>query len=376
MLPCRVEEPTQKKRRIVEPLFKPVNALEENKKHNLIKTMAFDTTCKTLFNNIVKTARDPTARLYVSTKGQRTPGWFAARKSLVTMSVIAGLLGENPYQDAAKSLLDKLEDRFQGNRLTRHGTLFEPVIQAQFAYLLQILDDHLNGNEPDQKNNFTEEERTSIRARICGENIADWKSVTAAFPSLDNIEACPSLYEIINSLRQFADYAQGRRKSVPTPSPAIAIILALLADKDVQESGLTLSHDYPFLGASPDGVLFSRQDPSKSPQALVEWKSPFFQLYKKFPSYYYHQCQFSMLVFNVPFILFGWGCPYKTQFLVLARDPEFITPRLSRLEHIFISKLIPNLALQQHNQALDVDMEYDGWVGDVESLLISTFAKE
>lgn len=59
---------------------------------------------------------------------QKSEEWLRARRRCVTASDVPSVLGENPYRQAPRVLLDKLgiTPAFSGNEATRHGEQFEP----------------------------------------------------------------------------------------------------------------------------------------------------------------------------------------------------------------------------------------------------------
>lgn len=58
---------------------------------------------------------------------QRSEEWFAARRTRLTASDVASVIGRNRYKTSMDVLLEKLglKEQFQGNEATDHGQKYE-----------------------------------------------------------------------------------------------------------------------------------------------------------------------------------------------------------------------------------------------------------
>ncbi len=68
---------------------------------------------------------------------QKSDAWLEARRTCITASDVASVLGDNPYSDATSVLLSKLgiTPRFNGNDATRHGEKYEPIAIQRYETL-------------------------------------------------------------------------------------------------------------------------------------------------------------------------------------------------------------------------------------------------
>jgi hypothetical protein len=69
---------------------------------------------------------------------QRSPEWYEKRKTRITASEVASILGENPYEGAADVALRKkgLGKPFTGNIATRYGQAHESAAIAAYCAAL------------------------------------------------------------------------------------------------------------------------------------------------------------------------------------------------------------------------------------------------
>lgn len=58
---------------------------------------------------------------------QRSEEWFTARRTRLTASDVASVIGRNSFKNSMDVLLEKLglQNQFQGNEATQHGQLYE-----------------------------------------------------------------------------------------------------------------------------------------------------------------------------------------------------------------------------------------------------------
>ena len=158
-----------------------------------------------------------------------------------------------------------------------------------------------------------------------------------------------------------------------------------------QESGLTVSTQWPWMGASPDGIMhcntaalhsnsipvrnqppgrdctlmglesttFSETDgpmtvsavswPNQAHRFLLEIKCPFRKrLYSSIPDYYFAQIQGSMQILDLPYCHFYVWTPYGSSLECFPRNDQYWTEFLfPRLRLFYFNRFLPLAFLQQ-----------------------------
>lgn len=196
-------------------------------------------------------------------------------------------------------------------------------------------------------------------------------NVATAYGSMSEANACREYLGLVNG---------------GTPGDSAAI--------EHREHGLGLSKDYPFLGASPDGLLTICREPavhipvelhcpdskydlienyfdpdqgiiSKSTwlfpdtfphQALLEIKCPFRKmLYGEIPVHYYVQIQGAMQIFDLPYCHFYVWTPTGSSLVCYPKNDRFWHDyMLPRLKKFYFTKYMPMAFLysRQHLQPM------------------------
>lgn len=96
----------------------------------------------------------------------------------------------------------------------------------------------------------------------------------------------------------------------------------------VHEIGLVQHPDYPFIGASPDGITESGK--------LIEIKCPTGQFRKKIPDYYYPQVQLCMEVLDLDECVYiEFKPPDKMVTFEIQRDRQWFTDNLPKMREFW-----------------------------------------
>ena len=135
-------------------------------------------------------------------------------------------------------------------------------------------------------------------------------------------------------------------------------------DFQVFESGLHVWKDYPFLAASPDGIVHENGE-----TGLVEIKCPYsLRIYNQIPEYYYDQIQGIMGILNCNWCDFVVWTPSA---MLIERVPfdrnYWESDLLPKLKEFYMNKFVPKYVLYKIRQVDDWTENYDtkmtSWVG-------------
>lgn len=172
---------------------------------------------------------------------------------------------------------------------------------------------------------------------------------------------------------QFTEYGKSREKEARK-------MLEVILKCDIVETRLVVSQDNPWLGFSPDGLIF--QD--SKPEILIEIKCSFkgktetistaiMQEFKKCLDIneneislkkkhkYYGQVQLGMAIFNVDKFFLVMYAAFDTSFriIVVAVDREFIIKLLSLIKAVYYNKIIHEVYMRnkENSQAMTSQAE-------------------
>lgn len=117
----------------------------------------------------------------------------------------------------------------------------------------------------------------------------------------------------------------------------------------VKSHGLVLHDKKPWLGYSPDGLVFENNN-----RGLLEIKCPFSKkFYSKIPMYYYDQIQYGMWLLNCEFCDFVVYLPNKLSIERFQYDKEYVVNfMLKRVDSFYFRKYLPLLIAKANNWLL------------------------
>ena len=207
---------------------------------------------------------------------QGTPEWLASRRYRVTGSTFATPCMENPYQKEHQLIREMLKSTFKGNEATERGNRLEPEACAEFVRRMWVV------IEADLKL-ARQEGRTFLRF------------AEREYP-------IPERFLVMTD----EEVAKVEQKEI----------------FEVRHEGLVCYRRYPWIAASPDGVLWLW---GELKIAILEIKCPFKdQWYPCMPLQYYAQALGNMLIQNVPVLFFCVYSESKGAYITqIEQDEEF-----------------------------------------------------
>jgi hypothetical protein len=349
----------------------------------------------------------------VSQYSQRTSEWFNARKNRLTASNFGAALDKNPYCSSDQLLVQLLYKSFSGNKATEYGTTNEPVACRQYINEIEALckKDNIDASEaPCKKDNIDGTDTFCNKANI-NEALPE-TTILGQAPTVEEPQRqClmePQLQCLCEKQRQCLEEPHG----VIVPSQYTACPDSLsIPDQSLityTESGLTVSKKYPFLAASPDGIItanhsvcpvctgydcgFDNNDATRHQidvklncefdskydlidstfdpltgkisqtnmwqcnekiphKFLLEIKCPFRQrLYGKIPTYYYCQIVGAMHIMDLPYTHFYVWTPKKSSLECFPRNDNLWNDvMLPGLLSFYFDRYVPLIFLQWKN---------------------------
>ena len=233
------------------------------------------------------------------------PVWLGHRKGRLTGSTFGAAAGHNKYKSPKGLLKDLLWRTFKGNRATRWGTDHEPV--ACDAYM-QF-----------KKKQLAPQLRAALRKEYAGIFV-------------DNI---------------------------------VSMLLDVYAGEDifhVDFPGLMVVKDHPWVGTSPDGIVYEL-----GVKGLLEIKCPFRKtLYGKIPPYYFDQIQGIMGFQRLPWCDFAVWTPDELEVVRYPFDKEYFEGTLRpALETFYMKEYLPRLIKKERgllkfgeiNEVVELDID-------------------
>jgi putative phage-type endonuclease len=113
----------------------------------------------------------------------------------------------------------------------------------------------------------------------------------------------------------------------------------------VEEVGLYIKPEHPWLGSSPDGIVYTEDENGKQERFLLEIKCPFKkQYYAEIPSYYYAQVQGIMALMELPYCDFVVWIPSSgVQIQRIEFNPPFWNDMFLKLKSFYFDFYLPLL---------------------------------
>lgn len=341
----------------------------------------------TFFSNIFKISDDEV--FTVSQYSQRSSEWFNERKNRLTASNFGAALDRNPYCSSDALLVQLLYKSFSGNAATQYGTTNEPIACNQYLDDIEMMGKTTRPSCPDKLhgNSRLVEQENIVETHLLEEQPNDVQEREPAEPEQRgaNLDCCYQSEPKMNQRTSNVTY---------------------------RECGLKISKKYPFLAASPDGIIeanypvctvcsgyrcgydgslenqhqidvnlncefnpkydlidysfdLATGKVSQTPmwhcdqpvphRFLLEIKCPFRQrLYGKIPIHYYCQILGSMHILDLPYTHFYVWTPKKTSLQCFPRNDDLWNQEiLPGLLNFYFDRYAPLLFLQWKNN-LDV----------------------
>ena len=289
------------------------------------------------------------AILAVPVVAQRSPEWYERRKTRITASEIASILGENPYEGAKDVSLRKrgLGKPFTGNVATRYGQAHESAAIAAYcaalgrvSFEVGLIDyEAIHGTgsplfflagSPDGITVLREASPTSPTSHI---------SLGIGKPQPDS-PACPTVTtpRVVRAIGPCGDE--------PPPLVSSASVRAFLGLGSGPCSGLSngLSNG---LGDSvggtsgPAGAQGAVPDPDLAP-IMLEVKCPYRRaiVHGTIPKQYYAQVQINMLICGLPradFVEYRPPPNFQLNIVRVVPDHAWLRAALPRIQHFHAS---------------------------------------
>ena len=271
------------------------------------------------------------AILAVPVVAQRSPEWYERRKTRITASEIASILGENPYEGAKDVSLRKrgLGKPFTGNVATRYGQAHESAAIAAYcaalgrvSFEVGLIDyEAIHGTgsslfflagSPDGITVLREASPTSPTSQTSPTGETD-ASIVRKGPSQPESSATPRVVRTI-----------GPCGDEPPPLVSPASVRAFLG-----------------LGTATNGPAGDVTDPDLAP-IMLEVKCPYRRaiIHGTIPKQYYAQVQINMLICGLPradFVEYRPPPNFQLNIVRVVPDHAWLRAALPRIQHFHAS---------------------------------------
>jgi hypothetical protein len=264
--------------------------------------------------------------LRISQFVQGTAEWLKSREGRITASNFGAAAGLNPYMSPRALLKQLLWGGFRGCEATRWGQQHESTGKA--AYL------HHKREEFGIDSRTDHPDSTSVDGATPAAVVVD---VTT--PNLDGLDGD----------------GDGNGDTARTGATARADGDDFVTRIEVEDTGLVINPERPWMGNSPDGIIHVTYQSGRTDRGLLEIKCPFkktFYTPDAVPVYYYTQIQGTMGNLGLSWCDFVVWTPTGTQITRVPFDDVFWTEKLLPKVSDFYFKLYVPLAIKKEQGLL------------------------